>query len=56
MERLDIVNSNHGGNSVAVLLGKGDRTFQASTLHGIGGCSPWGVAVGDFIIEMENLI
>ncbi|MDJ1305095.1 MAG: VCBS repeat-containing protein [Candidatus Midichloria sp.] len=35
--KLDIVNSNHGRNSVAVLLGKGDGTFQASTLHGIGG-------------------
>ncbi|CAG7588800.1 MAG: FG-GAP repeat domain-containing protein [Candidatus Midichloria sp.] len=34
--------------SFCATIGKGDGTFQASTLHGIGGSSSWGVAVGNF--------
>jgi Bacterial Ig-like domain (group 3)/FG-GAP-like repeat len=33
---------------VAVLLGKGNGTFQSPTSYGSGGSTPFGVAVGDF--------
>ncbi|MDJ1305213.1 MAG: VCBS repeat-containing protein [Candidatus Midichloria sp.] len=42
--KLDVVSSNCNTNSVSILLGKGDGTFQATTLYG----NPWQVAVGDF--------
>src|SRR5437870_1094193 len=44
----DLVVANHGGESVSVLLGKGDGTFQKALDVGIGGYSyPQSVAVAD---------
>jgi len=43
----DLVVANAGSNSVAVLLGNGDGTFQAAVLYGSGGIEPDSVAVAD---------
>jgi hypothetical protein len=41
------INCAHADGEVAVLLGKGNGTFQAPTSYGSGGTTPFGVAVGD---------
>jgi hypothetical protein len=45
---LDIVSANRGNNTVSVLLGKGDGTFQSAVTYVVGGRGPQSVAVGDF--------
>jgi hypothetical protein len=45
---LDIVSANRGGNTVSVLLGKGNGTFQSAVTYLVGGRGPQSVAVGDF--------
>lgn len=52
--KLDLVTANNGplgsgqpGNTVSVLLGNGDGTFQAAVNYGTGS-GPWALAVGDF--------
>ena len=45
--RADLVVVNQDSNTVSVLLGNGDGTFQLRTDYATG-TSPWGVAVGDF--------
>ncbi|HEY7312010.1 MAG TPA: VCBS repeat-containing protein, partial [Gemmataceae bacterium] len=45
--RSDLVLVNQGANTVSVLLGNGNGTFQAKTDYATG-TSPAGVAVGDF--------
>ena len=44
---LDIVTANDGDNTVSVLLGNGDGTFQAAASYPVG-AEPSDVAVGDF--------
>lgn len=45
----DLVSANHGSNSVSVLLGNGDGTFQAARNFNAGNSAlTFGVAVGDF--------
>jgi hypothetical protein len=44
---LDLVATNFGGNTVSVLLGNGDGTFQAPTSYAVG-TQPDQIAVGDF--------
>ena len=43
----DLVTANAGSNSVSVLLGNGDGTFQSAVNYAVGS-SPYSVAVGDF--------
>jgi hypothetical protein len=43
----DLVTANNAGNTVSVLLGKGDGTFQTQTTYATG-IWPASVAVGDF--------
>ena len=43
----DLAVTNYYGNTVSVLLGKGDGTFGAQTTYAVGS-SPIGVAIGDF--------
>src|SRR6266567_4377118 len=45
--KLDLAVSNYGGNSLSVLLGNGDGTFQAPQTTPVG-TNPAQVAVGDF--------
>ncbi|CAK6553657.1 MAG: VCBS repeat-containing protein [Candidatus Midichloria mitochondrii] len=54
--KLDVVSPSCNTSSVSILLGKGDGTFQAATLYGIGKGNPWQVAVGDFSIGMVRQI
>lgn len=44
--RLDLAVANLNSNSVSVLLGKGDGTFQAAVNYNVGS-SPYSIAVGD---------
>lgn len=44
---LDIVAANYGFDTVSVLLGNGDGSFQAQATFGVGS-GPSSVAVGDF--------
>jgi hypothetical protein len=46
--KLDIVAANRGNNTVSVLLGKGDGTFQTAVTYPVGASGPQSVAVGDF--------
>ena len=47
--RLDLVTANSAGNSVSVLLGNGNGTFQKAITMGVGaGTRPMGLALGDF--------
>ena len=43
----DLAVANYNSNTVSVLLGNGDGTFQPQTTYAVGG-EPNGVAVGDF--------
>jgi len=43
----DVVVANGGNNTIGVLLGKGDGTFQAAVVTGVP-CNPTWVAAGDF--------
>ena len=43
----DLAIANAGENTVSVLLGNSDGTFQAALTFGVGR-APWAVAVGDF--------
>ena len=43
----DVVVANGGNNTIGVLLGKGDGTFQAPVVTGVP-CNPTWVAAGDF--------
>jgi hypothetical protein len=45
--KLDLVTANAGSNTVSVLLGNGNGTFQAAKTYGVGS-APNSVAVGDF--------
>ena len=46
---LDLVTANAGGNSVSVLLGNGDGTFQPAVTYPVtSGANPYVVAAGDF--------
>src|SRR5215471_9093778 len=45
--KLDLVVANQGSNTVSVLLGKGDGTFQAAVNYA-DGTGPNSVTVGDF--------
>jgi hypothetical protein len=45
--KLDLAVANHQGNSVSILLGKGDGTFQSNVDYATGQF-PYSVAVGDF--------
>ena len=45
--KLDLAVSNSGSNSVSVLLGKGNGTFQAAVNYDVG-TNPTAIAVGDF--------
>src|SRR6202034_872683 len=45
--KLDLVLGNAGSNSVGVLLGNGDGTFEAPVTYGSGGIEPLAVALGD---------
>src|SRR5439155_6917772 len=54
--KLDLAVANNRSDTVSVLLGNGDGTFQAAVSYPVGSCShppdqrsfPWSVAVGDF--------
>src|SRR5438876_58233 len=46
--KLDLVVANSSSDSVGVLLGNGDGTFQPSRTFPAGGTAPQSVAVGDF--------
>lgn len=43
----DLLEANWGSNSVGVLLGNGDGTFQTAVTYGSGGEFPYSVAVAD---------
>jgi hypothetical protein len=45
--KLDLVVGNNNSNTVGVLLGNGDGTFQAAVTYSSGGSTPWWVALGD---------
>jgi hypothetical protein len=45
--KLDLVLGNAGSNSVGMLLGNGDGTFEAPVTYGSGGIEPLAVALGD---------
>jgi hypothetical protein len=45
---LDIVAANRANNTVSVLLGNGDGTFQTAVTYAVGASGPQSVAVGDF--------
>ena len=45
--KLDLVTANYVGNTVSVLVGNGNGTFQAPVNHSVGS-NPSSVAVGDF--------
>ena len=45
--RLDLATADTGGDSVSILLGNGDGTFQAARTSGAG-YQPRSLAVGDF--------
>ena len=46
---LDLITANSAGNSISVLLGNGNGTFQAAITTGLGaGTQPMGLALGDF--------
>jgi hypothetical protein len=51
--KLDIVAANRGNNTVSVLLGKGDGTFQTAVTYPVGASGPQSVAVGDFSQDGE---
>jgi hypothetical protein len=44
---LDIATANEIGNTVTVMLGKGDGTFQSAVTYPAGG-QPFSIAIGDF--------
>jgi hypothetical protein len=46
--KLDLVVANADSNTVGVLLGNGDGTFQTAVTYGSGGEQPYSVAVEDF--------
>ena len=43
----DLAVTNAGGNSISVLIGKGDGTFQPAVNYPAGGVEPEGIAVAD---------
>jgi hypothetical protein len=43
----DIVVANHSGNTVGVLLGNGDGTFQPPMTYDSGGPNPTGISIAD---------
>ena len=43
----DLAVTDYGSDTVSVLLGNGDGTFQAAVSYSVGS-HPWSVAVGDF--------
>ena len=43
----DLIAANYGSNSVTVLLGNGDGTFQSAVTYGSGGLESYSVAVAD---------
>ena len=43
----DLIVANEQSNSVGVLLGNGDGTFQTAVTYGSGGDYPYSVAVAD---------
>ena len=45
--KLDLVVTNTGGNTVSILFGRGDGTFNAQVTHTVGR-GPTSVAVADF--------
>ena len=46
---MDLVTANSAGNSISVLLGNGNGTFQTAITTGlVGGIQPMGLALGDF--------
>ena len=45
--RLDVVVANENSNTVGVLLGKGDGTFQSAVTYGSGARSPISIVVAD---------
>jgi hypothetical protein len=45
--KLDLVTANSGSNTVSILLGNGDGTFQSAVSYGVG-TAPSSVAAGDF--------
>ncbi len=45
--KADLAVVNQGANTMSVLLGNGDGTFQPKTDYATG-TSPWGIAAGDF--------
>ena len=46
--KLDVIVTAPGTDSIGVLRGKGDGTFQPALNYSVGGGGPVGVAVGDF--------
>lgn len=45
--QLDLFTANNGNNTVGVLLGNGNGTFQAATTYGTSGNNPISIAVAD---------
>ncbi len=46
--KMDVAVANAGSNSVAILLGNADGTFQAASNYSVAGGSPVSIAAGDF--------